>query len=452
MKGFLKRIWANYEIDRILCFPGSLCSTPGQNCCEKRGFYFFDSKPMLVKGWNPTMDLQTEIIRSLPIWIQLHALEIKYWGIESLSKTGSILGIPLKTDKFTKDKPVIRYARLLVEMQIEGPFPEHIEFFNEDGVLLRQQVTYEWIPSKYTHCAMLGHTEDVCKKKGVIRTEWRRIQPLRAPSQPDNNQPRGEQHINTQTLQTFGALTTLEQPKPNEGPTHEVCSDTFTHVSKGASPKRTLATPTSPTATHSNRFNPSLYSVTIQEKFDQFIHCKVTHLSTNKRFHITQPLWAALQHLSSSIQGAWCLLGDFNAILSKKDYFGGNIVTDHDIQEMSNFMMNCEVQEMPSSGAFFTWTNKTIWSKIDGVFINNLWHEEFDYTLAKFLPHGLSDHTPILIQLHKPPKPPPQFQFCGMWSTHKDFQGIVSTSLPDIKSPDIMRPAQDYFSHLRRQL
>jgi len=111
------------------------------------------------------MDLQIETIRSLPIWILLYALDIKYWGMQSLSKIGSILGRPIKTDKFTRDRQVIRYARLLIEMPIEGPFPEYIEFFNEDGILIRQPVTYEWIPSKCTHCSMLGHTEEVCKKK-----------------------------------------------------------------------------------------------------------------------------------------------------------------------------------------------------------------------------------------------------------------------------------------------
>ena len=127
------------------------------------GFYFFDSKPMMVKGWNPNMDIQTESIRSLPLWVQLPSLDIKYWGVECLSKLGSLLGIPIKTDKFTKDKQAIRYARLLVEMPIEGPFPGHIDFFNEEGVLTRQQVSYEWVPTKCNHCSMLGHTEDVCK-------------------------------------------------------------------------------------------------------------------------------------------------------------------------------------------------------------------------------------------------------------------------------------------------
>jgi len=112
-------------------------------------------------------------------------------------------------------------------------------------------------------------------------------------------------------------------------------------------------------------WKPNLYKVTIQEQSDQYMHCKVIQITTSKRFHITfvyghnhnlqrQPLWTALHHLSNSIQEAWCLLGDFNAILSKDDRIGGNAVSDHDIQEMSNVMEECEVLEMPSSSSFFS--------------------------------------------------------------------------------------------------
>ena len=83
MKGFLKRIWANLEIDRILyvrkgVFLVRFAHIQDKIQAERRGFYFFDSKPMLVKGWNPNMDLQAETIRSLPLWIQLPLLDIKY--------------------------------------------------------------------------------------------------------------------------------------------------------------------------------------------------------------------------------------------------------------------------------------------------------------------------------------------------------------------------------------
>jgi len=47
---------------------------------EKKGMYYFDSKTFLVKGWNPKMELHTESIKSLPLWIQLPDLDIKYWG------------------------------------------------------------------------------------------------------------------------------------------------------------------------------------------------------------------------------------------------------------------------------------------------------------------------------------------------------------------------------------
>ncbi|KAJ8421367.1 hypothetical protein Cgig2_025250 [Carnegiea gigantea] len=87
---------------------------------------------------------ETEEIKSLPIWAHFPDLDVKLWGNESLSKIGSILGIPLKIDKHTRDKMMIRYARLLINISLEGTFLEYIEFFNEHGILMRQQVVYEW--------------------------------------------------------------------------------------------------------------------------------------------------------------------------------------------------------------------------------------------------------------------------------------------------------------------
>ena len=121
------------------------------------------------------MDLPTECIKSLPIWIQLPDLDIKFWGTGSLSKLESCLGIPLKTDKYTKDRTMLKYARLLIDISLEGPFPEYIEFFDEVGVLIRQQVIYEWKPLQCTHCHMFGHEDNNCRRKKELRTEWRPV-------------------------------------------------------------------------------------------------------------------------------------------------------------------------------------------------------------------------------------------------------------------------------------
>ncbi|KAJ8420316.1 hypothetical protein Cgig2_007978 [Carnegiea gigantea] len=123
----------------------------------KRGIYFFDSKLFIVKGWNPKMDLRTESIESLPTW-----------GLASLSKIGSILGIPIKTDKFTKEKGMLKFARLLIKMSLEGPFPEWIEFINDNDILIRQEVSYEWLPIKCTYCHIPGHEVNACRKKETV--------------------------------------------------------------------------------------------------------------------------------------------------------------------------------------------------------------------------------------------------------------------------------------------
>ena len=108
--------------------------------------------------------------------------------MESLSKIGSVLGIPIKTGKYTRDKSFLRHARLLIEMQLQDSFPDYIEFVNEYNVLVRQKVEYEWKPTKCTFCKMFGHTEEECRKKPPPRTEWRPVlrhdPTLSAPSQP----------------------------------------------------------------------------------------------------------------------------------------------------------------------------------------------------------------------------------------------------------------------------
>ena len=71
---------------------------------------------------------------------------------------------------------MIKYARLFIEIPLDSNFPDHIEFFNEEEVLIRQQVHYEWKPIKCNHCKMFGLEVTTCRKKGGARTEWRPVQ------------------------------------------------------------------------------------------------------------------------------------------------------------------------------------------------------------------------------------------------------------------------------------
>ena len=79
---------------------------------------------------------------------------------------------------------MIGYARLLIDILLDSSFPEYIEFFNENELLIRQHVVYEWKPVIFSHYHMFGHEELVCKKKNVVRKEWRKVQRV----QNDNSQ------------------------------------------------------------------------------------------------------------------------------------------------------------------------------------------------------------------------------------------------------------------------
>ena len=223
-------------------------------------------------------------------------------------------------------------------------------------------------------------------------------------------------------------------------------------------------------------WRPNAYQTHLVHKTDQLIHCKVTQLSTKKNFYLSMiygmnqesqrvHLWKDLQDIAHQMDEAWCLMGDFNTLRFKDDRIGGNEVQEGELRELANLLETCEIHELKSTGAYFSWTNRTIWSRIDHVFLNDLWYDVFDYTHSSYLANSLSDHTPIILQFPSSPKARPNFQYCDMWSKHKDFERIITTPkhstngsamdslcwyLNRIRAP-LRRLNKDHFSDLKNQ-
>ncbi|KAJ8423966.1 hypothetical protein Cgig2_008585 [Carnegiea gigantea] len=77
-----------------------------------------------------------------------------------------------QTNKLWK-KTFLSYARLLIDISLEGPFMEYVDYINDKGRVTRQRVKYEWQPMKCDLCSMYGHIEEECRKKKVVKQEWR---------------------------------------------------------------------------------------------------------------------------------------------------------------------------------------------------------------------------------------------------------------------------------------
>ncbi|KAJ8425090.1 hypothetical protein Cgig2_034026 [Carnegiea gigantea] len=150
------------------------------------------------------------------------------------------------------------------------------------------------------------------------------------------------------------------------------------------------------------------------------LHPKTRMLATTVSFHVTfvygmnkeqqrLPLWTDLMDIARIMSSAWCVIGDFNAILYKLDRIGGDKVTTHDISKLSTLLEHSELHELRSMGAYYSWTNKQVWSRINRAFINDHWCGSFDYTHSIYMANGLSDHAPILLQFPNAPKPQIRF-------------------------------------------
>jgi len=80
---FVRKIWAQYEVDKT-CFVKSglflvrFKKTEDQLEVLQKGVFYFARKPFMVKPWNPEMEINTADIQSLPIWVQMPGLDIKY--------------------------------------------------------------------------------------------------------------------------------------------------------------------------------------------------------------------------------------------------------------------------------------------------------------------------------------------------------------------------------------
>lgn len=111
------------------------------------------------------MDLLKEEVKVVPTWIRFPGLLLKYWGQVALNKIASLVGKPIRTDRATTQKDCIEYAKVMVEVKMGQSFPDEIQFLNEKGTIMKQQVIYECKPIICGGCGGIGHTLDMCRQK-----------------------------------------------------------------------------------------------------------------------------------------------------------------------------------------------------------------------------------------------------------------------------------------------
>ncbi|MCI26464.1 frigida-like protein, partial [Trifolium medium] len=129
--------------------------------------------------------------------------------------------------------------------------------------------------------------------------------------------------------------------------------------------------------------------------------------------------------------GAWCVVGDFNAILHREEMRGVTEIPylsqPSEITEFQAFVNTMKLKDIPVLGRKFTWfhSNGRSISRIDRAFVNNDWESSWGNPSLWILPRSVSDHCHLVLHHNCVDWGPRPFRFNNHWLQHYDFKGLV---------------------------
>ena len=116
--------------------------------------------------------------------------------------------------------------------------------------------------------------------------------------------------------------------------------------------------------------------------------------------------WALLSHLKTFVNGPWCCIGDFNAILHSSEKQSLHSPPYSQMDEFCKVLEVCQLADLGFQGNKFTWTNRRpgeeyTKQRLDRAVANRDWVEKFSASSVTHLFSHAFDHLPILLRTMK---------------------------------------------------
>ena len=110
-----------------------------------------------------------------------------------------------------------------------------------------------------------------------------------------------------------------------------------------------------------------------------------------------------LSHLRSFIEGPWCCIGDFNAILHGSEKQSVHAPYYNQMEDFWVALEDCGLTDLGFIGHKFTWPNSRPSSahtkqRLDRATANRKWIDKFPASSVSHLFSHASDHIPILLK------------------------------------------------------
>ncbi|VFQ95756.1 unnamed protein product [Cuscuta campestris] len=306
---------------------------------------------------------------TLSVWVQLHNVPLQLWSEEGIGMLASKVGKPLRTDLVTKQQGKGGFCRVLVEVDISKQPMTHFEVACM-GKTYTQTVVFEEDPKYCFHCKTWNHGPFYCKALELVRKK--ELAGLEATNKVGMDKPK--EH---------------KEPPGKAGARDCVPTGKNPHVE----PKGGLIPSSSNNKEKAKEPTPKAWLLT-------------TWLERVLIYKRRRAMRDSNERVNCMSQGAYYMT---------------------DLQGFKSF--NC-LEDVPSTGNFFTWHKGNKLAKLDRVLANQSWGDIGLAPTCEFLDFNfLSDHCPTLFQCGAPPgnrfRP---FRFFNMWLKHEGFNGLISQS------------------------
>ncbi|XP_027151252.1 uncharacterized protein LOC113751439 [Coffea eugenioides] len=133
----------------------------------------------------------------------------------------------------------------------------------------------------------------------------------------------------------------------------------------------------------------NMLSVDWVEYADQMVHSRVV-LASGAAFCVTgvyakctrvgrRPLWEAMEEVAErvSTSGPWMAAGDFNVVSAMEEREGGAPANARNMEEFNDSMFKCGLFALEFVGPKFTWTNGSVWQRLDRILVNGKWMDAY---------------------------------------------------------------------------
>ena len=166
-------------------------------------------------------------------------------------------------------------------------------------------------------------------------------------------------------------------------------------------------------------------------------NCLLINIYNSCDEELRSETWNSLFEFCSNTSLPCLIMGDFNEDLAPNER-GSQQIDEYSSAKFRDFINNLRLIEVTSAEGWFTWFRGNSRSKLDRVFVQAEWIDEFPSLAVTILKRSISDHCPLLLQSSCMDWGPRPFKFQDAWLSHSGCMDTIEKVWKKSKESSLM--------------